>query len=280
MKDTLKMQEEHTVIGIKKLIDYYNENYTKKKEYICKDLKPARTLNEDEYYEFQEKSGVHFAEISHCPLFKLTKTENFPEGINYILKVGTEEIKGYMWKDSPNYYSDINNDIYMTVNNKLNEVALSSYEHFSVENLNYSLTLYINPFELPKLEYPKNKMDMYRAMSFIETVSVSLRDGDLDELLRNVLFPPLLPNNIDEINLALDIPTFDDLLDIRKNAYFINPNKDNYYTVLDAIKKGKTIYRNLETPLVNWSINNEEKWIKFNKNIAIANETGWIDLEK
>lgn len=280
MKDTLKMQEEHTVIGIKKLIDYYNENYTKKKEYICKDLKPARMLNRDEYYEFQKKSGVYFDEISLYPLFKITKTENFPKWINYILKVGTEEIKGYMWNDSPNYYMDDNNGIYMTVNNKLNEVALSSYEHFSVENLNYSLTLYINPFELPKLEYPKNKMDMYRTMSFIETVSFSLRDGNLNELLRHVDFSSLLPNNIDEINLALDIPSFDDSFDIRKNAYFINPNKDNYYTVLDAIKKGKTIYRDLYTPLVNWSINKEEKWIKFNRNIAIVNETGWVDSEE
>jgi hypothetical protein len=265
---------------MKELIDYFNEKYTKKKEYVCKDLKPARTLNREEYDEFQKKSGVYFDEISLYPLFKITKTENFPKWINYILKVGTEEIKGYMWNDSPNYYMDNDNGIYMTVNNKLNEVVLSSYEHFSVENLNCSLTLYINSFELPKLEYPKNKMDMYRAMSFIETVSFSLRDDNLDKLLRKAIFQLPKPNNINELNLMLDIPTFDDLLDIRKNAYFINPNKDNYYTVLDAIKKGKIIYRNLDTPLVNWSINKEEKWIKFNRNIAIVNETSWVDLEK
>ena len=41
MKDTLKMQEVHPVVGIKKLIDYYNEEYTKKREYICKDLNPS-----------------------------------------------------------------------------------------------------------------------------------------------------------------------------------------------------------------------------------------------
>lgn len=216
MKDTLKMQEEHTVIGIKKLIDYYNENYTKKKEYICKDLKPARMLNRDEYYEFQEKSGVYFSEISLYPLFKITKTENFPEGINYILKVGTEEIKGDMWKDSPNYYSDINNNIYMTVNNELNEVVLSSYEHFSVENLNYSLTLYINPFELPKLEYPKNKMDMYRAYNFIATVCYSIDDENLYRLLDIAMFNIPLPNNIDEIDLFLEDYQFCNILDIRK----------------------------------------------------------------
>lgn len=270
MKDTLKMQEEHTVIGIKKLIDYYNENYTKKKEYICKDLKPARMLNRDEYYEFQEKSGVYFDEISLYPLFKITKTENFPEKINYILKVGTEEIKGYMWKDSPNYYSDINNNIYMTVNNELNEVVLSSYEHFSVENLNYSLTLYINPFELPKLEYPKNKMDMYRAYNFISTVADYTDDGDLGDYMEDIELP--YPNNIDEINLYFDEIWNCDDFNLRNNAYFINFDKDNYYTILDAIKKGETIYKDLDTPLVNWEINKEEKVIYLGK--LTVTETG------
>lgn len=270
MKDTLKMQEEHTVIGIKKLIDYYNENYTKKKEYICKDLKPARMLNRDEYYEFQEKSGVYFDEISLYPLFKITKTENFPERINYILKVGTEEIKGYMWKDSPNYYSDINNNIYMTVNNELNEVVLSSYEHFSVENLNYSLTLYINPFELPKLEYPKNKMDMYRAYNFISTVADYTDDGDLGDYMEDI--EPPYPNNIDEINLYFDEIWNCDDFNLRNNAYFINFDKDNYYTILDAIKKGETIYKDLDTPLVNWEINKEEKVIYLGK--LTVTETG------
>lgn len=270
MKDTLKMQEEYTVIGIKKLIDYYNENYTKKKEYICKDLKPARMLNRDEYYEFQEKSGVYFDEISLYPLFKITKTENFPERINYILKVGTEEIKGYMWKDSPNYYSDINNNIYMTVNNELNEVVLSSYEHFSVENLNYSLTLYINPFELPKLEYPKNKMDMYRAYNFISTVADYTDDGDLGDYMEDIELP--YPNNIDEINLYFDEIWNCDDFNLRNNAYFINFDKDNYYTILDAIKKGETIYKDLDTPLVNWEINKEEKVIYLGK--LTVTETG------
>lgn len=255
---------------MKKLIDYYNENYTKKKEYICKDLKPARMLNRDEYYEFQEKSGVYFDEISLYPLFKITKTENFPERINYILKVGTEEIKGYMWKDSPNYYSDINNNIYMTVNNELNEVVLSSYEHFSVENLNYSLTLYINPFELPKLEYPKNKMDMYRAYNFISTVADYTDDGDLGDYMEDIELP--YPNNIDEINLYFDEIWNCDDFNLRNNAYFINFDKDNYYTILDAIKKGETIYKDLDTPLVNWGINKEEKVIYLGK--LTVTETG------
>lgn len=270
MKDTLKMQETHSVVGIKKIIDYYNENYTKKKECICKDLRPARMLNRDEYYEFKEKSGVYFDEISLYPLFKITKTENFPERINYILKVGTEEIKGYMWKDSPNYYSDINNNIYMTVNNELNEVVLSSYEHFSVKNLNYSLTLYTYSLELPKLEYPKNKMDMYRAYNFISTIVNYIDDGDLGDYIESIELP--YPNNIDEINLYFDEIWHCDGFDVRKNAYFVNPDKDNYYTILDAIKKGKTIYKDLDTPIVNWKINKEEKVIYLGE--LMATETG------
>lgn len=267
MKDTLKTQGvTRPVVGIKKLIDYYNENYTKKKECICEDLRPTRMLDGDEYYEFQEKSGVYFDEVSLYPLFKITKTENFPERINYILKVGTEEIKGYMWKDSPNYYSDINNNIYMTVNNELNEVVLSSYEHFSVESLNYSLTLYINPFELPKLEYPKNKMDMYRAYNFISTIANSIEDDFLRDCIGDIELP--YPNNIDEINLYFDEIWNCDNFNLRNNAYFVNPDKDNYYTILDAIKKGKTIYKDLMTPLVNWKINKEEKVIYLGKLMA------------
>lgn len=140
-----------------------------------------------------------------------------------------------------------------------------------------SLTLYIDSLELPKLEYPKNKMDMYRAYNFISTIVNSIEDYSLRGYIEDIELP--YPNNIDEINLYFDEIWHCDDFNLRKNAYFINPNKDNYYTVLDAIKKGKIVYKNLDVPLVNWEINKEEKWIKFNRNIAIVNETGWVDLE-
>lgn len=283
MKDTLKMQDvTRPVVGIKKLIDYYNENYTRKKEYICKDLNPVKLLNGDEYNNFKDNAGlIRPQEIRYYPLFKAPKIKNNRlTFISYILKTDVAEYKGIMKQSvrngrKENYYRD--NSVSITING--DEIVLETYD-MSINVNSCSLTLYINSPELPKLEYPKNKMDMYRAYNFIDTVCYSIEDENLYKLLDATMYDFPFPDNIDEIDLFLEDFQFCHILDIRDNAYFVNPNKDNYYTILDAIKKGKIIYRNLDTPLVNWSINNEEKWIKFNKNIAIVNETGWIDSEK
>lgn len=277
MKDTLKTQGVTLpVVGIKKLIDYYNENYTKKKEYICKDLKPARMLDEDEYYKILRDTGLMTPlEVRYYPLFKISKIKNNrPRTITYIFKIDNEEYEGVMRRVQENAYSDG----YTKISINGDEIFLASNDVF-IDTEACSLTLYIDSPELPKLEYPKNKIDMYRAYNFIATVCYSINDENLYRLLDIAISNIPLPNNIDEIDLFLEDYQFCNILDIRKNAYFVNPDKDNYYTILDAIKKGKTIYRSLDTPLVNWSINNEEKWIKFNRNIAIANETGWVDLE-
>lgn len=277
MKDTLKTQGVTLpVVGIKKLIDYYNENYTKKKEYICKDLKPARMLDEDEYYKILRDTGLMTPlEVRYYPLFKISKIKNNrPRTITYIFKIDNEEYEGVMRRVQENAYSDG----YTKISINGDEIFLASNDVF-IDTGACSLTLYIDSPELPKLEYPKNKIDMYRAYNFIATVCYSINDENLYRLLDIAISNIPLPNNIDEIDLFLEDCRFCNILDIRKNAYFVNPDKDNYYTILDVIKKGKTIYRSLDTPLVNWSINNEEKWIKFNRNIAIANETGWVDLE-
>ena len=277
MKDILKTQgATRPVVGIKQLIDYYNENYTKKKEYICKDLKPARILDEDEYYKILRDTGLMTPlEVRYYPLFKISKIKNNrPRTITYIFKIDNEEYEGVMRRVQENAYSDGYTEI--SING--DEIFLASNDVF-IDTEACSLTLYIDSPELPKLEYPKNKTDMYRAYNFIATVCYSIDDENLYKLLDAIMYNVPLPNNIDEINLFLEDYQFCGILDIRNNAYFINRNKDNYYTILDAIKKGKTIYRELDTPLVNWSINNEEKWIKFNRNIAIVNETGWVDLE-
>ena len=133
-----------------------------------------------------------------------------------------------------------------------------------------SLTLYTYSPELPKLEYPKNKMDMYRAYNFISTVADYTDDGDLGDYMEDIELP--YPNNIDEINLYFDEIWNCDDFNLRNNAYFINFDKDNYYTILDAIKKGETIYKDLDTPLVNWEINKEEKVIYLGK--LTVTETG------
>lgn len=270
MKDTLKMQGvTRPVVGIKKIIDYYNENYTKKKEYICKDLKPTKMLNEDEYRDFLNDAGLMTPlEIHYYPLFKVPKIkDNSLISIDYILKTNDKEYKGIVKQFRENGYRD--SLIEIGING--DEVALGTYD-ISINVNNCSLTLYIDSLELPKLEYPKNKMDMYRALNFIEAVCDSTYDEDLYGLFNEAMNDIPSPNNIDEIDLFLENSLFCVDFDIRKNAYFINPDKDNYYTILDAIKKGKTIYKDLVTPLVNWKINKEEKVIYLRG--LMATETG------
>lgn len=274
MKDTLKMQETHPVVGIKKIIDYYNENYTKKKECICKDLRPTRMLNEDEYRDFVSdgNEAAPLLEKPYFPLFKTPKIiNNISEGIFYILKINNKEYNGIMKNVQENKY--IGDSAMIAI--KGDELVLNTLD-VSLMTEACSLTLYIDSLELPKLEYPKNKMDMYRAYNFISAITTSIEDYSLRRYIEDIELP--YPNNIDEINLYFNEIGHCYEFNIRNNAYFVNPNKDNYYTILDAIKKGKIIYRRLNNPLVNWSINNEEKWIKFNRNIAIVNETGWVDL--
>lgn len=272
MKDTLKTQGvTRPVIGIKKLIDYYNENYTKKKEYICKDLKPTRMLSKDKYYKILNDAGLLTPqEVRYYPLFKISKIKNNrPRTISYIFKIDNEEYEGVTGRIQENVYED--NDTRITING--DEVFLAPNNVF-IDTEACSLTLYTDSLELPKLEYPKNKMDMYRALNFIETVCYSINDENLYELLDKISYDIFLSNNIDELDLFLGSSLFCVDFNIRKNAYFINPDKDNYYTILDAIKKGKTIYKDLETPLVNWKINKEEKVIYLGELMATEKGLG------
>lgn len=268
MKDTLKMQETHPVVGIKKIIDYYNENYTKKKECICKDLRPTRMLDVDEYFNFVNdgNEAAPLLEKPYFPLFKTPKIiNNISEGIFYILKINNKEYNGVMENAQENKY--IGDSAMIAI--KGDELVLNILD-VSLMTEACSLTLYTYSLELPKLEYPKNKMDMYRAYNFISTIVNYIDDGDLGDYIESIELP--YPNNIDEINLYFDEIWHCDGFDVRKNAYFVNPDKDNYYTILDAIKKGKTIYKDLDTPIVNWKINKEEKVIYLGE--LMATETG------
>lgn len=252
MKDTLKMQGvTRPVVGIKKLIDYYNENYTRKKECICKDLRPTRMLDVDEYFNFVNdgNEATPLVEEPYFPLFKTPKIkDNRPVFIGYILKTDGGEYKGNMKQVVRNGHKlNVYSNLYVGIAINGDEVALD-VKGISINVNNCSLTLYTDSLELPKLEYPKNKMDMYRALIFIETVCYSINDENLYELLDKISYNIFLPNNIDELDLFLGSSLFCVDFNIRKNAYFINPDKDNYYTILDAIKKGKTIYKDLETP--------------------------------
>ena len=260
---------------MKELIDYFNEKYTKKKEYICKDLKPIKLLDNDEYWDFMNDAGLITPQemIYYYPLFKTPKIKDSrPTSIGYILKTDGGEYKGSMKQVVKNEHkvSAYSNDYVRIVING-DEVALDVND-ISINVNNCSLTLYTDSPELPKLEYPKNKMDMYRALNFIEAICYSIYDINLFGLFNAARNDIPLPNNIDELDLYLENYLSCDAFNIRKNAYFINRNKDNYYTILDAIKKGKTIYINLETPLVNWKINKEEKVIYLGE--LMVTETG------
>lgn len=243
---------------MKELIDYFNEKYTKKKEYICKDLKPIKLLDVDEYNDFKEKVGIYPLEVTYFPLFELPKIIKV-NTLNYIFKLNEAEFKGTIHTyDKGISYG--NNYIDITINK--NKCVLCSYSsQIDSKNTDCSLTLYIDSPELPKLEYPKNKMDMYRAISFIGTISIQVQDSYLISLIMET-FSLLVRNieNVDEMNFILDLGIIPSNIFSQKNSYFLT-KKDNYYTVLDAIKKGKFIYIDSDNILPYWMINKEEKKI-------------------
>lgn len=358
---------------MKELIDYFNEKYTKKKEYICKDLKPIKLLNDDEYHNFLKDAGLLTPqEIHYYPLFKVPKIkDNRPMSIGYILKTDGEIYEGNMRRFRGNGYWDS----FISIGINGDEIALGT-PGISINENNCSLTLYVYFPELPKIEYPKNRMDMYRAMNFIKTTNYALRDNILENYLKKIKLP--FPKNIDEmdlysedmlyiikdmeikidaqyidveefigenwdsnvpkpsdkgwcVNLPPYIDTNDDMITFKKDKekktfnldssdtfnekyivyfdenkelyifrdqqtlfilkmiffdknidlsntilkcakyleitpkgfYYINPNKDNYYTILNAIKSSKKLFNGYEIYSY-WEINKEEKSIWIN----------------
>lgn len=259
---------------MKELIDYFNEKYTKKKEYICKDLKSSiikkNRIRKNAKPEIAiEGESFFYWKINNINIENLEAVIN--TFYNGSLAVSEKDIiiKGEMNEDKTETYF-----IFDVLFIKIEDILIMYVpcEEIGEEGTTLQLSIIKNSVSLPKLEYPKNKMDMYRAYNFIATVCYSIYDENLYELLDTIMYNVPLPDNIDEIDLFLEDSRFCDILNIRKNAHFINSDKDNYYTILDAIKKGKTIYRDLETPLVNWKINKEEKVIYLGE--LMATETG------
>ena len=275
MKDTLKTQGViRPVVGIKKLIDYFNEKYTGKREYICKDLKPSiiKKIELEKMLKSEidfEGESFFYWKIGNINIENSEAVTNIFYNGNLVNSVKSIIIKGEMNEYKTELYF-ISDTPFIKIEDIL--ITYASPEEIEAEGFTLQLSIIKNSISLPKLEYPKNKMDMYRAYNFIETVCDSTYDEDLYGLFNEAMNDIPYPNNIDEIDLFLENSLFCDDLNIRKNAYFVNPDKDNYYTILDAIKKGKTIYEDLETPLVNWKINKEEKVIYLGE--LVATETG------
>ncbi len=185
---------------MKELIDYFNEKYTKKKEYICKDLKPIKLLNDDEYHNFLKDAGlINPQEIHYYPLFKAPKIKNNrPMFIGYILKTDGEIYEGNMRQFRGNGYWDS----FISIGINGDEIALETPD-ISINENNCSLTLYVYFPELPKIEYPKNRMDMYRAISFIKAANYSINDSVITDMIDwgTELLP--YPSNIDEMYMYL-----------------------------------------------------------------------------
>ena len=132
-------------------------------------------------------------------------------------------------------------------------------EEIGEEGVTLQLSIIKNSISLPKLEYPKNKMDMYRAYNFIFTIADYIDDENLWEYIGNFTIP--FPENIDEANLYFESSLLFQDMFFPKNSYFLT-EKDNYYTALDAIKRGKSIYYEKRI-YPYWTINTEEKSIMF-----------------
>lgn len=260
MKDVLKTQEVHPAVGIKKLIDYFNEKYTGKREYICKDLKSSiikkieleKMLKseidiEGESFFYWKISNINIENLEGViNMFHNSDLIDSAKGVIIKEEIIEDKIEIYIICDAPFIKIE---DIFM--------MGIPR-EGMEAEGATLQLSIIKNSISLPKLEYPKNKMDMYRAYNFILTVADYIDDENLLRYIRDFTLP--FPENIDEANLYFESDfLFQDML-FQKNAYFINSDKDNYYTVLDAIKKGKSIYYE-DNILPYWTINTEEKRI-------------------
>jgi hypothetical protein len=259
MKDTLKMQEVHPVVGIKKLIDYYNEEYTKKREYICKDLNPSiikkieleKMLKsemdiEGESFFYWKTSNINIENLEAViNMFHNGDLVNSVKGVIIKEEIIEDKIETYSICDAP--FIKIEDILIMIV----------PYEEIGEEGVTLQLSIIKNSISLPKLEYPKNKMDMYRGYNFIFTVANYINDIDLLRYIRSFTLP--FPENIDEADLYFESGFLPKDMFSSKDSYFLT-EKDNYYTALDAIKRGKSIYYE-ERIYPYWTINTEEKSI-------------------
>ena len=259
MKDTLKMQEVHSAVGIKKLIDYFNEKYTGKREYICKDLKSSIIKKIELEKMLKPEIAIEGESFFYWKINNIN-IENLEAVINTFyngsLAVSEKDIiiKGEMNEDKTETYF-----IFDTPFIKIKDILIMCAPCEEMEEgVTLQLSIIKNSISLPKLEYPKNKMDMYRAYNFIDTVANYTDDENLWEYIGNFTIP--FPENIDEANLYFESDFLSQNMFFPKNSYFLT-KKDNYYTALDAIKKGKTIYIDSKNILPYWTINKEEKRI-------------------
>ena len=250
---------------MKELIDYFNEHYTKKAECILKDAEASFMEMDDMRDIIHGGTDVSPKERTLIPYWKIDM--EYPEEI-YI------EITAYSDGDVLNIsemaYKEINkNGTVHYIDREGGIFACKDGFIFAAEIAadRVILSIYKNYISLPKIEYPKTKKDIYRAFSFISTVSYQLYDEYLADLVSSEFDKLPIPQSIDEVNMYIDCKP-------RNSSVHKVTNKDNYYTLEKAIKEGKTLVYPDGWNL-SWKMNEGEKCIHIER-YGIFTEDGFL----
>lgn len=270
---------------MKYLIDYYNENYTRKKKYYCKDVKAVNFISNEEFYKkgYFKKGGFHESDYINFPIYKLDDTihnEQFLQiSFTYEGKDFLFELEKIDKGSTPNNYiyaeKDTGNFDLWILGKELIIVIHSIDYPFFEEGV--SITLSSLSYGLPKLEYPKNLIEEVRTLKYMKALGSSTAD---DYLLKGLSFYYVdnLFQRVKSIDEIYEVFTFAVQVESH-NIYYIDKNCDNYYTVLDAIKKGRILldYNDIEC-YKEWKIDMSKKII-YIYNFGIFDEEGFREEE-
>lgn len=234
---------------MKELIDYFNEHYTKKKEYILKDAEAS-------FMGIVDMNDIIYGDIG-VPLKR---------GFMPYWKINVEYPEEAYIELTAHFGENVSNKS-MIVYKEIDENGIVYYTHQGAQVLTCKdgfifgkiaadrviLSMYKNYISLPKIEYPKTKKDIYRAVSFILTVSQQLDDEYLTDLVFSELDKLPISQSIDELNMYVDCNPYN------SNVHIVT-DKDNYYTLEKAIKEGKALVAHDRWNLL-WKMNEREKRI-------------------
>ena len=249
---------------MKELIDYFNEHYTKKTECILKDVEASFMEMDDMRDIIYGNTGVSPKEIDLIPYWKIDV--EYPEEIYIEL---TTHSGGNVLNESMMVYKEIdeNGIVYYIYRGAQVLTCKDGFIFAEIAADRVILSMYKNYISLPKIEYPKTKKDIYRAFSFISTVSYQLGDEYLRRLVSLGFDKLPEPQSIDEVNMYIDCNSYN------PSVHKVT-NKDNYYTLEKAIKEGKTLVDHDRWNLL-WKMNEREKRIHIER-YGIFTEDGFL----
>lgn len=249
---------------MKELIDYFNEHYTKKTECILKDVEASFMEMDDIRDIIHGNTDVSLKERTSMPYWKIDM--EYPEEI-YIEM--TTYLDGSILNMSGMFYKEIdkNGIVYYFYQGDRVFACKDGFIFAEMPVDRVILSMYKNYISLPKIEYPKTKKDIYRAFSFISTVSYQLGDEYLRRLVSLGFDKLPEPQSIDEVNMYIDCDSYN------LNVHIVT-DKDNYYTLEKAIKEGKTLV-NYDRWNLLWKMNEREKRIHIER-YGIFTEDGFL----